>query len=197
MAKVGRRRGNADTRAEILAAARGLFREQGYVRASLRAIARRAGVDPSLVHHYFADKAALFVESMGLPTDPQRVQREATAEGFDGGRVVERFLAQWERGRGPGSPAFVAMVQAMAASPEVADAMREFLAERLGLLGDPGEDESMRRRRRALISSQLLGVGWTRYIMRIEPMASAPREEVARWVGPTIERYATGDPDAP
>ncbi len=115
--------------------------------------------------------------------------------GFSGERLVEQFLAQWEQGAGPGSPAFVSLAQAMAASPEVADSMREFIVERIGLHGPPDEDEETRMRRRSLVSSQLLGIAWTRYVMRLDPMASASRAEVARWAGANIDRYAMGSPD--
>jgi AcrR family transcriptional regulator len=192
-AAVGRRPGRGDTRGDIVAAARQVFAADGYARASLRAIARLAGVDAALVHHYFADRSALFVAAMDIPVDPHEVQHDAMEGGFDGERLVERFLAQWERGPGPGSASFVALAQAMATSPPVAAAMREFLAERITLHGRPGEGEEVARCRRALVSSQLLGLAWTRYVMRIEPMASASPRQVARWAGPTIERYARGD----
>src|ERR1700692_1834921 len=102
----GRRPGNVDTRAEIVEAARAVFSEEGYPGGSMRAIARRAEVAPALVHHYFADKAALFVETMALPIDPRRIKDEVEAEGFSGERLVERFLAQWERAGESGSPFF-------------------------------------------------------------------------------------------
>jgi len=188
----GRRPGNADTRAEIAAAARAVFSEHGYGEASMRAVARRAGVDPALVHHYFADKAALFVETMALPVDPREIKEEVEAQGFSGERLVERFLAQWERGRDSGSPLFVSLVQAMAASPEVADNVRQFVTERIALHGAPGDSEATQRLRRSLVSSQLLGLAWTRYVMRMEPMASASRAQIAQWAGPNIDRYATG-----
>ncbi|MCW3035952.1 MAG: transcriptional regulator, TetR family, partial [Actinobacteria bacterium] len=53
-------------RAAILAAARAAFVEEGYERPSLRGIARRAGVDPALIHHYFKGKADLFTEALKL-----------------------------------------------------------------------------------------------------------------------------------
>lgn len=188
----GRRPGGVDTRAEIIDAARAIFREQGYAGASMRAIARRAAVDPALVHHYFADKAHLFIDTMALPMDPRAVQEAVSAGGFSGERLVERFLAQWERGPGPGSPAFVSLAQAMAASPSVADGIREFVMERVLLHGPANEDEVTLKARRALIGSQLMGIAWARYVMRMEPVASAERRDVARWVGPTVDRYATG-----
>jgi hypothetical protein len=149
-------------------------------------------VDPALVHHYFSDKAALFVETMALPIDPRRIKDDVTAEGFSGERLVERFLAQWERPGESGSPMFVGLVQAMVSSPEFGENMRQFVIERIGLHGAPGDDEETRMRRRSLVSSQLLGIAWTRYVMRMEPMASASRADVARWAGPTIDRYASG-----
>jgi AcrR family transcriptional regulator len=193
VASRGRRPGNVDTRTEIVEAARAVFAEVGYAQGSMRAIARRAEVDPALVHHYFTDKAALFVETMALPLDPRQIKDEASAQGFSGERLIERFLAQWERGGRSGSQSFVALAQAMAASPEVADNVREFVADRIGLHGAPGDDEATMLRRRSLVSSQLLGIAWNRYVMRMEPMASASRAEVARWAGPTIDRYALGE----
>ncbi len=80
----------------------------------------------------------------------------------------------------------------MAASSEVVDNMRQFIIERVGLHGAPGDDVATQLRRRSLVSSQLLGIAWTRYVMRLEPMASASRADVARWAGPNIDRYATG-----
>ena len=192
-AERGRRPGNVDTRAEIVDAARSTFAEAGYAAASMRGIARRADVDPALVHHYFADKAALFAETMALPVDPKTIKDQLNVDGFSGERLVERFLAQWEQEDVPGSPTFVNLVQAMAASPVVAENVRQFIAERVGLHGAPGDTEATRLRRRSLVSSQLLGIAWTRYLMRMEPMASSSRAEVARWAGPTIDRYATGE----
>jgi AcrR family transcriptional regulator len=190
----GRRPGKADTRAEIVRAATAGFAEDGYGGVSMRAVARRAGVDPALVHHYFADKAALFVETMDLPVDPKRIKDEVEAEGFSGERLVDRFLAQWEHQAQPGS-AFVNLAQAMAASPEVAENVRQFIAERITLKGVPGDSEEILLRRRSLVSAQLLGIAWTRYVMRMEPLASATRAELARWAGPSVDRYATGELD--
>ncbi|HEX3564314.1 MAG TPA: TetR family transcriptional regulator [Acidimicrobiales bacterium] len=195
MARVGRRPGHADTRNEILTAARACFAEDGYDGTSLRAVARRSHVDPALVHHYFTDKAVLFIHTMHMPMDPRRVAETAMGDGpFSGERVVERFLAQWEQGPKPYT-SFVTLAQAMCASTEVADAVREFLAERLPAHGLPVEGDALSRRRRSLVSSQLVGLAWTRYVVRMEPLASADRAEVAAWAGPTIDRYATGEID--
>lgn len=191
MSPAGRRPGPGDTRAVILAAGRAEFSERGYAAATIRQIARRAGVDPALVHHYFGDKAGLFVASLDLPADPRAVQAEARRGGLDGARIVERFLAQWEDGVAePGKP-FVTLTQAMSSAPEVAAAVREFITERVWAHVPAAGDEQTRVRT-ALVSAQLLGLAWARYVVRMEPIASASRSQVAEWAGPTIEAYITG-----
>ena len=130
---VGRRPGNADTRGEIVEAAKRVFAAKGYDGASLRAVAREAEVDPALVHHYFDGKASLFVAAMALPFDP-RAGRRSTPTPLD--RIarapasIAGFLTMWDHAEGTGS-SFASCVAAMAASTSVADAMREFVAERV------------------------------------------------------------------
>ena len=60
----GRRPVGEDTRSVILEAARAEFAEKGFAAASVRAVARRAGVDPALVRHYFADKGELYAAGL-------------------------------------------------------------------------------------------------------------------------------------
>jgi AcrR family transcriptional regulator len=187
----GRRPGGADTRAEILAAARAEFGERGYTAATVRQVARRAHVDPALVYHYFADKAGLFVACLNLPADPREVQIEARGGELDGARIAERFLAQWEEGPTEPGKSFVTLVQAVSSAPEVARAVHEFLTERVWARVRTGDGEAVARAT-SLVSSQLLGVAWARYVIRMEPLASASRSEVAAWIGPTIEAYITG-----
>ena len=187
---LGRRPGKRDTRTEIVAAAREAFRTDGYDGTTMRSVARRAGVDPSLVHHYFGDKAGLFVAVMDLAHDPRRVSEQlALGAGPKGAGLVLAFLDIWEGPASTGEPGsgFVAMVQAASSAPEVATALREFLTERVWRPegGAPSWGP-------ALVSVQLAGVGWARYIMRVEPIASASPEEVAALVGPTIDGYMAG-----
>src|ERR1700722_12811986 len=95
----GRRPGRQGTRAAILEAARASFAEDGYERVSLRGIARRAGVDPALVHHYFGGKPALFVEVLHLGRDPRGIVEEVADDppAGRGVRLVRAFLAQFEQ----------------------------------------------------------------------------------------------------
>src|SRR5581483_5249364 len=132
MSPGGRRPGKADTREEIIAAAREVFADKGYEGASLRGVARQAGVDAALVHHYFDGKAALFTAAMSLPFDPRVVKDGVPQQSGpgSGAAIVEGFLTMWDKAEGTGS-SFASCAAAMATAPNVADAMREFVVERI------------------------------------------------------------------
>lgn len=191
MSAVGRRPGNADTRGEIVEAAKRVFADKGYDGTSLRGVAREAGVDPALVHHYFDGKAALFVAAMALPFDPRQVKDHAAGPVYSGSRTIEGFLTMWDHAEGTGS-SFASCLSAMAASTNVADAMREFVNERVWsvLRRNEGETEALMRRRTAMVSSQLMGLAFARYILRVPPMSTASPKQIGRWVGPTLDRYS-------
>ena len=195
----GRRPGNVDTRGEIVEAAKRVFAAKGYDGASLRAVAREADVDPALVHHYFDGKASLFVAAMALPFDPRSVQQHErpSPPGTSAGvAVITGFLTMWDHAEGTGS-SFAACVAGMASSTSVADAMREFVADRVwnNIPANEGEIESLARQRQALVSSQLMGLAFTRYILRVPPISTAAPAEIARWAGPTLDRYMIGPID--
>ena len=185
MAGGGRRPGRPDTRGEIVGVARAYFQEVGYADASLRGIAARAAVDPALVHHYFpGGKAALFAEALQFARDPRLIVEEVAASGGGGAGVVRGFLRLWE---GEGSGDFVSVAQAMCTSPAIADAVREYLTERIWSQKEGSQDV-----RRALCASQLMGLAWVRYVLRIEPLASGDVDTVAALVGPTLDHYMAG-----
>jgi len=193
----GRRPGNADTRGDIVEAAKRVFAAKGYDGTSLRAVAREAAVDPALVHHYFDGKASLFVAAMALPFDPRSVAEQTSSTSSAavsvGTRIVVGFLTMWDKAEGTGS-SFASCVAGMAASPSVADAMREFVGERVwqNSPANPGDSASLARQRRALVSSQLMGLAFTRYILRVPPISTATPRQIGRWAGATLDRYTSG-----
>jgi AcrR family transcriptional regulator len=198
MPRTGRRPGNQDTREEILAAARQAFAERGYDKASIRQIATSAGVDPALVHHYFGAKDQLFLAAMEAPIDPAKAIGEVVAGGLDGigERLVRMFLTVWDS---PAGIMAAALVRSAASHDSSARMLREFItsqilrrvADRLEL--DPKEAPL----RASLVASQMMGLILTRYIIKIEPIASVPRETLVAAVAPTIQRYLTGPLDGP
>ena len=191
MPRTGRRAGDGGTRETILEAARAEFAASGYSAATIRAIARRAAVDPALVYHYFADKPSLFVATLGMPADPRSIRNATQASGSPGAMLVESFLAQWESGSGQPGRSFVTLAQAVSSSPEVARSVREFLGDRIWE-GRNTADVELGWRWNA-VSAQLVGLAWNRYIFRLEPLASASLQEVAARIGPVIESLLIGD----
>jgi AcrR family transcriptional regulator len=192
----GRRQGDPRTRETIVDAARAEFLERGYTATTIRSVARRAEVDPALVYHYFTDKATLYGSTVSLPADPRQildsVQSDETSIGV---RLVEGFLAQWETGPGQPGQSFVNQVQAMSSSPEAARGLREFLVDRVW--GQLADVDAAARWRTVAVSSELVGLAWNRYIVRMEPIASASVREVAQQVGPALERLMFGDAKSP
>jgi AcrR family transcriptional regulator len=193
MARTGRRPGVSGTREAILDAARRAFAEQGYQRATVRDVAKLAGVDPALVHHYFGTKQDLFVAAVRLPVNPVDQLTAVLAAEPDqvGQRLVETFLSIWDHAAGE-SP-LLALIRSAVGDERAAAMLREFITEEvLGQLarrlGSPDA-----RLRATLVGSQLIGLAMARYIVRVEPLASAPAAELAAAVGPTLQRYLTGD----
>ncbi|MGY1733053.1 TetR family transcriptional regulator [Geodermatophilus sp. SYSU D01045] len=178
----------------MLAAARAAFAERGFDATSIRAVATAAGVDPALVHHYFGTKDKLFLAAIEAPADPEAFLPEVLAAGPEhlGENVVRMLLRVWD---GPMRPAGLALVRSAVGNEWTARLLREFLVSQvlrrvLGALDlPPAEGEA----RGALVASQLVGVVMTRYVLRVEPLASAPAEELVAAVGPTLQRYLTGD----
>jgi AcrR family transcriptional regulator len=187
----GRRPAGADTRGEILAAARAELAERGYAAASLRAVARRAEVDPSLVRHYFDDKADLFAASL-VPEgmDPAVLVPQLLAGGPDGlgERVVRAVIEIWDV---RGGESFRAAFAAMTSSEPHMRAMAQYLDRAVFARVAAGLDEHGPLRM-TLVFTQMMGVLVARYVLRQEPLASLPGEGVAALVGPTIQAYLTG-----
>ena len=192
-ARSGRRPGAEDTRGRITAAARGAFAERGFDGATIRSIAEAAEVDPALVHHYFGTKQQLFIAAMEMPVDVAAMVPLVMAGPPDmvGERFLRFVLAQWEAP--PVRSLFLGIVRSAATDPVAAGMLRRVLAEGpllaiVRALGTP--DAALRA---ALAGSQFVGLVMARYVVGIEPLASASAESVARAVGPTIQRYLTGD----
>lgn len=188
----GRPPAGTDTRPAILDAARTQFAEQGYDGVSVRSIAKAADVDPALVHHHFGTKEQLFVAAMQLPVDPGEIVRTLLAGDPDelGERIVRTFLTVWDSAGGETLAGLVRSAVSHEASTQM---LQEFVAHRI--LGPVAKALGQRdaKLRATLAASQLLGLGLTRYILRLEPLASAPPDRVVAAVAPSVQRYLTGE----
>lgn len=187
--KRGPRQDGVQARELILDAARGQFAEQGYEGATMRAIARDAGVDPALVSYYFGSKSALFVESLRLPVNPADAIAAVLAEGTEGlgERLVTRFLQVWDN-PSSGEP-IISVLRSAASRPEL---LREFVERQIVprfAAGLEGPDAELRA---TAIASQMLGLALVRYVLRVEPLASAAPEQVVARIAPNLQRYIDG-----
>lgn len=190
--RTGRRPGDADTRGDILEAARQLFTEKGFDAVSLRAVARSAEVDPALVHHYFEGKPELFSAAMELQLDLPALVQGVLAEGpveEVGERLVRTFLQVW------GSPAgdrLIALLRSAAVNEDAATMLREFMTSTVlkGVVRQLEVEQA--ELRAALCAAHIVGVGMLRWILHFGPLVQAEDEELVAWLAPTIQRYLTG-----
>jgi AcrR family transcriptional regulator len=190
----GRRPGNQDTKQSILESARTVFAESGFDKASVRAIAAAAGVDPALVHHYFGTKEKLFLASMNSPIDPAELIPEAMAGPREqaGERLVALVLRIWDS---PAGVAAVALMRSAMSNEWTARLMREFVVTQVlrRAVAELDIDEKEAPTRAALVATQIGGLAMIRYLLKVEPVASAPAERLVAAIGPTVQRYLTGD----
>ncbi|GGL43874.1 TetR/AcrR family transcriptional regulator [Nocardia jinanensis] len=192
-ARSGRRPGQSGTREAILAAARERFAQVGFDKTSIRAVAADAEVDPALVHHYFGTKQQLFAAVVELPVDPEVVLRQVDAVPLDrlGETIVAAVVGLWDSPAGAGA---VALVRSMVANGDTSLA-RDFLLsvvlervrQRIATDTDDG------RLRVALAASQMAGLVISRKILDLRPVSGLPLPQIVAAVGPTVQRYLTGD----
>jgi AcrR family transcriptional regulator len=189
----GRRRGSPDTRDSILEAARRLFADKGFDATTVRAIAADAKVDPAMIHHFFGTKEELFRETLQFPIDPVTEIPEIVAGGPDevGHRLVATFVKIWDS---PTGAVGASLIRSAMSNDWTLRLMREFLTTQImrrvvaAIEIDPAEAPL----RVSLVASQLAGLAMMRYIIKLEPLASLPSDQVVELVGPNIQRYITG-----
>jgi AcrR family transcriptional regulator len=194
----GRRPGNPDTRDAVLTAAREAFAERGFDGATIRGIATAAKVDPALVHHYFGNKDKLFLAAIEAPANPADFLPEVLAGGRDnlGENVVRMLLRVWD---GPMRPAALALVRSAVGNEWTAKLLREFLVSQVlrrvvGTLDMPAREREIRG---SLAASQLIGLVMARYVLKLEPLATASPQSLVAAIGPNVQHYLTGDVELP
>lgn len=189
----GRPAGNSDTRERILSSARELFARNGIRNTSIRSVAAAAGVDSALVHHYFGTKEKLFAAAVHIPIDPMEVIGQLREVPVDelGHTLPSTLLPLWDSEVGT---AFVAALRSIIAGSEV-NLFRTFIQDVIAVevgarVDDPPGSGQIRVQ---FVASQLIGVVMARYILKLEPFASLPAEQVASAIAPNLQRYLTGD----
>ncbi|MDQ1294332.1 MAG: hypothetical protein QG608_2215 [Actinomycetota bacterium] len=188
----GRRPAGSDTRGAILAAARTEFAERGFEGTSLRGLARRAGVDPRLVHHYFDGKEEIFLAAMEIPVRLKDLAENLTVGPREelGERLVGFFFGVWDSPEG--RVRITGLMRSAVSHEAAANMLRELLSRviftRVAAQIRADEPEL----RVTLAASQLAGVAMLRYVLRVEPLASLPVDRLVAHVAPTLQRYLVG-----
>jgi AcrR family transcriptional regulator len=176
------RRTSEETKAAILAAARERFGAAGFQAATIRAIAADAGVDPAMVMRYFGNKDKLFAVAAGFDLRfPDLTELDRAQVGRS---LVGHFLERWE-----GAEALLILLRSSATNADASQRMLHIFGTQLQplvvTLAPPGESSW----RSGLIASQILGLAWCRFVLRLPPVVEMSRDEIIDWVGPTIQRY--------
>jgi AcrR family transcriptional regulator len=173
------------TRAAILVAARERFASDGYERATIRAIAADAHIDPSMVMRYYGNKEKLFAAAAEFDLHLPDVTAMPPAE--VGARLARHFLDRWE-----GDDTLTALLRAAATNEAAAGRMREiFGGQLLPAIAAACSDPSEAPRRAGLVATQMIGLAMCRFVLRVPPVMAMSGEEAAAWLGPTIQRYLT------
>jgi AcrR family transcriptional regulator len=201
----GRWRTGSESRRRILAAAAARFAADGYQRATIRAIAADANVDPAMIRYFFGGKQQLYDEVLHPGPETREPVAALLSGGVDrfGERLVRRFLeisGDDVRGR------LVTLTRAAAMDAEPAGLLRAFIEDEFAaaLAEQFGFDHEEARTRAALISVQLVGIAVARHHIRVEPFASASPDTVVAWLAPVVQRLLTdpleqvgGGPEGP
>jgi AcrR family transcriptional regulator len=184
---------SADTRDRILAAARGEFSERGYEKSTVRGIAKAAGVDSALVHHYFGTKEQVFAAAVEVAVAPALDAPDAVADApLDqvGERLTRFMFGVWE------NPAtrmpLLAVVRSAVNNETAAAVFRRLVAAQLLRRIAAQLDVPDAELRAELAAAQLVGTAMLRYVIKVEPLASVDVEQIIARVAPVVQGHLTG-----
>lgn len=176
------RRGDV-TRGSILTAARERFARDGYERATIRAIAADADIDPALVMRYFGNKEGLFAAAAEI--DLRVPDLSALPRKNVGTALVEHFLGRWED-----DEILKALLRTAATNPQAAERMRSVFSMQLApRIAAASDDPKTGAQRAGMVASQLMGFALCRYILELPPIVGMRRADAVKWLAPTVQRY--------
>ena len=179
-----RPRDAAQTRADILSAARRRFATEGFERTTLRAIAADVGVDAALVIRYYGSKQDLFATATEFVIELPDLSAAAPDHIAD--MLLPRYFAVWEDDH-----SFLALLRAAMTSRVAADTLNETLATHVApSLAAAISDNHQQRI--ALTDAFVIGLAATRSVIGNLPVGSLSREELSRWAAPVFRQLLVG-----
>ncbi|MFC4496582.1 TetR family transcriptional regulator [Streptomyces ovatisporus] len=183
----GPHRRSEATRAAILDAARDRFAADGYERATIRAIARDAGIDPSMVMRYYGNKEGLFAAASEI--DLRLPDLSGTPHEETGARLVRHFLDRWE-----GDETLNALVRVSVTNAAGGERLQAVFRDQVApVVAAVCPDPAQVPTRAALLASQILGMALARYVLKLPPAVDLDHEEIVEWLAPSVQRYLTAE----
>jgi AcrR family transcriptional regulator len=188
--RAGRRSGQPDTRAAILEAARAHFTKSGYA-ATVRAIAADAGVDAAMINYFFGSKKQLFGAAFAVPENPA-----VSVAGGLGGPIAElprrplgTMVETWDDPEK--RPRLLALMMLDISHLNNLSGLGSATDGSAGTgLGRGFAEEissAEANRRSALLVTQLLGVIFARYVLRVGPVADMPADTLIEGLLPALD----------
>ncbi|MFH0245597.1 TetR/AcrR family transcriptional regulator [Streptomyces sp. HK10] len=171
-----------DTESVILTAARELFARQGFQSTTIRAVARAAGVDPSLVMQYFGNKEGLFAAAARSTVDNDALLRATRAQLPR--RALEHLFADFEDPDRRESAA--ALLRSCLTHPGAQEVVRDLVmgeSQTIVASAIGGDDAQLRA---GVLNACTLGLTIARYLLRMPAVAQADREELERIMLPAL-----------
>lgn len=173
----------------ILRIARESFAELGYSATTLQGVARAAGVDTKLVRYYFTSKEDLLSECLVIPDAfLERIRRLSEMPPSERGVALVRIqLANWA----DPNIALIMRTSLLIAAHEplaMAKVRAVFVDGLIPALTDSMAAEEVAQRG-GLITSQLLGLAFARFIFAIDQTVAISDEAIIQSIGVTIQRY--------
>ncbi|MFI1834431.1 TetR/AcrR family transcriptional regulator [Streptomyces olivaceoviridis] len=183
-------------RRAILEAASQAFAERGYHRATLRDIARRAGVTHGSVLRHFGSKESLFLAAVPGTRDIDALA-EDTREPL-AARIARGYVHRMEGA--DGNDTFVALLRSAADDTGSAAALYVAMQERTDEVYRRLLDEHDLRHRLPFVAALLVGVTFSRYVVRAGALAEMSAEELTADLTASLEALlhgSSGTGDAP
>ncbi|TFV47199.1 TetR family transcriptional regulator [Blastococcus sp. TF02A_35] len=173
------------TRAAILEAARDRFAADGYERATIRAIAADADIDPAMVMRYYGSKERLFAAAAEFDLRLPDLVGVAAAQAAR--ILVGHFLQRWEE-----DETLTALLRAASTNESAAERMRAVFAQQVAPVIAPFAPVSAQAPARAgLVAATILGAAFTRFVLRLGPVTAIGQDELIAWLAPTVQHYMT------
>lgn len=171
------------TRRRILDAARRVFADVGYERATIRGIAEAAGVDKSSVTQYFGTKQQLFRESVTwtvpvadvVAKDPDRAAEN----------LARGMFRAWAAN--PDSPMAVLLRTSMT-SDDAAELLRTHITDDTIPDIAAAINAPDARLRAALFGAMLMGITSQRFLLEMPDLATVDTEDIMAIIGPLLEQ---------